>query len=426
MEQSPFVSLLSAPDPKFEQMLSLVTSRLRSYSCASVRLALSIEQSSLKLYFGRMDFYGKTENPPRELLLDYGDLVLLQRKLSLEEAIAVLRGQTIVDKAGLVQFKGSLREGGMPVNIPSGRKWGYIRPSWPSAYYYFQIDPDSSSRNIPQRQLFKLGLPPYPDGASAVASFCDLDTGYLDSRMLVLIPDFTARISGLRIKDRKVALEVETQLGAAEDLRAKFYCETEGKRSFCSNDLEIVGGSAEFAVEGDLVTVLAHILSKEGNDIDSKDFHLYGHESDPAVTLEASRTRIEELARRGEGLHIEYKRDLPSRERASELLESVVAFANTGGGTILLGINDNGEMTGIETEPANAEETIINWIAQKCDPRVVVHISRADIDDRTIVTIDVPLSLQRPHIVTERGPFIRTGSTDRIPTRSELDGLYKR
>lgn len=58
-----------------------------------------------------------------------------------------------------------------------------------------------------------------------------------------------------------------------------------------------------------------------------------------------------ELTRKGEGQSLEYKAWLPTHtddRKHWEFLQTVVAFANTKGGTILVGVDDDGEITGIE------------------------------------------------------------------------------
>ena len=415
----------------YDQMRALIRSREGSYSGASLRLALSREGLTLRVAFGRIDFLGRTEDAPSDLILDYGDLVLSRSRKTVTEALdlveKMIQNHTLtVDRVGDVMVKGYLSNGGLPV-IPSGRNWGYVRPLWPSAYYCISVESDSRG-NFPQHHLAKLGLPLYPDGYSAVATFCDLQyaTG-IDCRIIILVPDFRARICELRIKDQGISLSIESREMSEENLRAKFYCATEDGMKFHSEDLPIKEGTAKFSTEKAPIEVVAHILSTEGDDIDNKDFYLYERETKTDVVIEASKIRVEELAKRGEGLRIEYKEykeDLPSKE--SELLESIVAFANTAGGTVLLGVNDNGDIVGVKTDLRSVEEKLRNWIAQKCDPRIEVKISKVDVDGKAVFLIDVPAGESTPYVLLERGVFVRTGGTDRQARRSELDQLYKR
>jgi ATP-dependent DNA helicase RecG len=57
---------------------------------------------------------------------------------------------------------------------------------------------------------------------------------------------------------------------------------------------------------------------------------------------------IDRIIARGEGIDIEFKR---AREKVPHsLYETVVSFANTKGGFILLGVDDDGTVSGIQPE----------------------------------------------------------------------------
>ena len=172
-------------------------------------------------------------------------------------------------------------------------KLGYVRPLWPSAYYCIGVDSDSRG-NFPQHHLAKLGLPLYPDGYSAAATFYDLQyaTG-IDCRIVILIPGFRARIRELRIKDQEISFSIELRELSEENLRAKFYCATEDGMKFHPEDLLIKEGTAEFSTEKAPIEVVAHIRSKEGDDVDSKGFYLYERETKTDVVIEASKIRSE-------------------------------------------------------------------------------------------------------------------------------------
>jgi len=75
---------------------------------------------------------------------------------------------------------------------------------------------------------------------------------------------------------------------------------------------------------------------------------------------------IEGLVAQGEGPQIEFKRELSS-DRA-RLLNTVSAFANTNGGVILLGIDDNGNPCGLAGDIRDLEVTITRTIHDSMTP----------------------------------------------------------
>ena len=70
------------------------------------------------------------------------------------------------------------------------------------------------------------------------------------------------------------------------------------------------------------------------------------------------------LLQEGEGAMLEYKEGL-----SSSFARELVAFANTAGGRILLGVRDDGTVKGIAD--TNEQRARIQDIARNCDPSVV-------------------------------------------------------
>ena len=70
------------------------------------------------------------------------------------------------------------------------------------------------------------------------------------------------------------------------------------------------------------------------------------------------------LIAEGEGLRIEFKRHFSSPEK---IAKEMIAFANTKGGTILFGVDDDGSVFGLQSEKSELSE--IEHTSQfLCDP----------------------------------------------------------
>jgi ATP-dependent DNA helicase RecG len=123
---------------------------------------------------------------------------------------------------------------------------------------------------------------------------------------------------------------------------------------------------------------------------------------------------VVELLRRPEGKTLELKRDLSSPKG---VLRTVVAFANTAGGTVLLGVSDGTRhVRGIEN-PLAFEERLANLIADSIEPRLVPDLEVLPWRSTHVVAILVYPSGTRPHHLRgegpERGTYVRVGSTNR-------------
>ena len=110
---------------------------------------------------------------------------------------------------------------------------------------------------------------------------------------------------------------------------------------------------------------------------------------------------------------LEYKRDLSSPER---VLESVVAFANSAGGELVIGVADDGEVLGV-TNPLAEEQRLANLIADSVKPQLMPTIELVPLAGKTVLVARVWLGQQRPYYLAKAGPhhgtYIRVGSTDR-------------
>ena len=94
------------------------------------------------------------------------------------------------------------------------------------------------------------------------------------------------------------------------------------------------------------------------------------------------------LILRGEDLTLEFKSDkkcLPDRE----LMAAIVALANTKGGHLLLGIEDDGTVTGLH--PSHDDLLGLEaFVASRTSPPLSVKIDSEVINDKKIARISVP------------------------------------
>lgn len=123
---------------------------------------------------------------------------------------------------------------------------------------------------------------------------------------------------------------------------------------------------------------------------------------------------LNDLLKQEEGKQLEFKRDLSS---PSNIIQTVVAFANTAGGCILIGIEDGTKnVIGIKN-PLKEEERLSNLIFDNISPQIVPNIELLSWRDLYIIKMDVYLSTNRPHYIRkngiENGVYVRVGSSNR-------------
>lgn len=108
---------------------------------------------------------------------------------------------------------------------------------------------------------------------------------------------------------------------------------------------------------------------------------------------------IQELLVEGEGFQLEFKRKVPSEKKVARTL---IAFANTRGGTILFGIDDDKGIVGVESEKIEVE-LIARAGAELCDPPIEPRIEIVPYRGKDIIAVHVEESHQKPHMLIEDG-----------------------
>jgi predicted HTH transcriptional regulator len=102
---------------------------------------------------------------------------------------------------------------------------------------------------------------------------------------------------------------------------------------------------------------------------------------------------VNALIEQGEGFTIEFKRRISSPEKIARTL---LSFANTGGGTILFGVDDDGSIVGVESEKAEIEMISIAG-HEYCDPPVETIIDIVPFDGLDVIVCKVEESRTKPH-----------------------------
>lgn len=106
------------------------------------------------------------------------------------------------------------------------------------------------------------------------------------------------------------------------------------------------------------------------------------------------------LIEEGENLQCEFKRKFSSPEK---IAREMIAFANTKGGYILFGIDDDKSIVGVESEKSETE-LIEDAAKNYCEPPIDFKISYIEIRGKEIVVTEVPESDKKPHRLQDYEP----------------------
>ena len=115
-----------------------------------------------------------------------------------------------------------------------------------------------------------------------------------------------------------------------------------------------------------------------------------------------------------EGKTLEFKRDLSSLKR---ILRTVVAFANTSGGTLLIGVDDTTHDVRGVRNAREEEERLTNLVTDSISPQLVPDVELLRYREEMVLGVAVYPSPRRPHYLgdsPETGTYVRVGSTNRL------------
>src|SRR3982750_1378659 len=134
---------------------------------------------------------------------------------------------------------------------------------------------------------------------------------------------------------------------------------------------------------------------------------------------QTSRSELMALVRGGEDTYLELKVKLSNPER---IAQGIVALANTGGGTMVFGVNDQMRVEGID-HPEEVQDELVRICREEIFPPLIPFIDRIAFDNgRRIVALDVE-GKRRPYRTRDGRFFIRVGEDKRETSPEELASL---
>ncbi len=123
---------------------------------------------------------------------------------------------------------------------------------------------------------------------------------------------------------------------------------------------------------------------------------------------------VAELLSQHEGKTLEFKRDLSSPDK---VMRTLVAFANSAGGVLLVGVEDGSRKVIGVPDVTKVEEQLANFISDRIEPRLVPEIHMIPWRKGHVLAVEVYPSPSRPHYIKvagfPAGVYVRVGSTNR-------------
>lgn len=131
---------------------------------------------------------------------------------------------------------------------------------------------------------------------------------------------------------------------------------------------------------------------------------------------------IESLIIKNESKTLEFKENTKPLQ---SILRAIVAFANTAGGTILIGVADNKRIVGLE-DPLLEEERLASAIADSVSPLMIPDIQIVSYRNKELIVLQIPHMAGPFYLKSlgiEKGTYVRLGSTNRLADKETILSL---
>ena len=376
--------------------------------------------------FGRGDDGFRDSVEARE----YSGLRLERAVLSLDEGWSLIRG--LVEGSGgpgrwaenQIRFSSAYtgRPQGQGYPAPFPRR---ARNRWPSYDFFFKPEPNPVVGDL-AGPLVARSLPPLLNPRTMVDEWLDSDpqiilgsTNYIE----VVLPDFRARITQLKLADDGIHVSIDGARNLASELSYQAAISWENVDQEVSTDGE--DGGVVVRYTGPWNQFAFFVLDRATHEIVdwAQLFPTIAYQPE-LVSWAVPEKQLDQLIEEWESQTVEFKE---SAHAAADFIESVVAFANSNDGGIIVGVSDSGEVVGVGN-PAKEEERLRNMISEWCDPPVNPTFNTLPYAGKSVLVVSVSKGSNGPYLSRYTGAiYLRRGAHD-VPakTRALVDSLYPR
>ena len=416
----------SSENPK-QRIHELIQQFSDQYGRAYIKCAI-IEEDEQYLYMADIKIQYKCDVPVTEKIQRYENVTLATIPLTLDELEKLIveldSGKINLKSLGCVNAKNEFD----PTywHVSSRTHYNGYYDDWPNYGFRASLSNEGKPfRNI-SKPLIKSGLPAYPNFLEACNVFFQhkqYSSQYTPVKIDFLIPNYDARINVLKITEKQISVSIERRKSPLSDLAVQIFCTKTNKKHQHSedlkfNDTEMVKFNTDFVPDH----VFAYLIdSKNNRKLDSKVFGSFYTEETEGIIVKTSVESVEAMLVAGENQYIEFKQNFDKTN--TEFLESVVSFANTNDGTILLGVDDDGKVAGFYDDFDKTEKKIRNLVSHHCEPDIEISVEQIQLDECPVIAVKVKEGKNKPYLLLNNSAYKRVEKDDRRFKRLDFDNV---
>jgi len=388
------------------------------HECADVRLALVREAYGWRVWHGEVTLGAIGAAPGPGRAWRYGTEIFLERRWP----------GTVV--AGLLRQQPQQVEGLKVSAPPSAEKGGFRRMAGQSEYLYvitpwprteWTISPAETMPAPPDRVLVGEG-PSFLNFEAAFSSFFygKPPGNFASQGNMWRISRLDRRGWLHRVTISPDALVISargTQLaGAVMELSSPAGAMTRPVGRTGKVRLRLPAGLADSSLL---------LLRSDDDWLDYRYFHapVPGRQQDPSVVWDQPGAEMSILLAGGEGLHVEFKQQIPAtQESRKKMLKTVAAFASGDGGTIVFGVSDDAQPVGLGSGTIDQHKlAVANMIRDSITPEPPYRLRTAEMDGHVLLLAEISaggrwyaLNPAKPEFYVRRGASTVPARMDEI------------
>ena len=130
-----------------------------------------------------------------------------------------------------------------------------------------------------------------------------------------------------------------------------------------------------------------------------------------------------DILARGEDSFHQFKRDVTN---ADALAAELVAFANRSGGLLILGVSDEGKVTGLSQQDiSRLNQLLSNAASQHIKPPLNPTSSNLQTEQGLVMVIEITEGLNKPYVDAQGRIWVKSGADKRqVTAREEMQRLF--
>ena len=302
-----------------------------------------------------------------------------------------------------------------------------LKPSTLISYY---LSEQRSPENLP---VVAFGLPPFPSWDAAAIWWFDQTGSVIKGKHhhTVVQPDYRAEIDNAELVRGELRIKVSVRDSTLPwELH---YVLGEDGRPVARDYVPVSGSEVVIRTEQRFRRAELWLISK-GSPLPAVHRTFWGlrdeHVAVDADEIETHRVRI----LNGESDTVELKPFLEDAKKAGEVAESVTSFANTRGGFIYIGVQDDcvpqgqakleGVHKGDKRQARDGQSQKVRELIGRIDPVPVYSLTWIEFKGGPVLVVGAPES-KDVHAFDTTRVLMRRGSSDRSATLSELHKLFR-